>query len=138
MATIEIYVSATAEFCLEAIQRSVEQFVTGKVERENRAFAPSTDEFSRNVRRWQEAIDFRDDRGPPLHNGLLEMDWGQGMINMRGLTEAEQDKIIANKGCGPDGKSLAYMPTEAIRVALSVDAIEGAPRKVVPSLKGMG
>lgn len=142
MATVELYVAATAEFTLESINRSVEQFVTGKVERDNRAFAPSADEFSGNVRLWSNAISKLAERdGPELHSGLISMDFGAGRIDMRGLTVAEQDQIIANKGRAPDGKPLSYLSTSEIRSELTqrhVGSVEYSKSFSVPKLKGLG
>jgi hypothetical protein len=125
-----------ADVSLDALTRSCRQFASGKVSRNN-AFPPAAAELAENARLWQEALNTRNDPGVKLYNGLIECDWGQGRVDMRGLTEAEQDQIIANKGCGPDGKSLAYMPLEAIRAALKAEAIEGTTRKVVAALQGM-
>jgi len=119
MSHVETYCDATKDVSLEALTRSVEQFKSGRVERNN-SFPPAAAEVAENARQWQRALDSRaSNSGPPLHNGLLEMDWGQGMVNLRGLTNAEQDQVIAAKGVGPDGRSLAYMPVEQIRVAIS-------------------
>lgn len=138
--TIDAYVTATAEVSVEALGRSVQQFITGRVDRPNRAFVPSTDELCENARQWQGALDLRNNTGPEMYNGLLECDWGQGRVDMRGLTEAEQDQIIAAKGCGPDGRSLAYLPLAQIREALQqadLAQVEGGKTFKAPKLERM-
>lgn len=139
--TLQAYLAAVNGMSLEAVARSVQQFRSGLVERPNRDFAPSGEAFAANVREWQKAIDRRAGGDIELHNGLIEMDWGQGRIDMRGLTEAEQDQIIANKGCAPDGRSLAYMPLAEIKAALvqtDLAQVEGGKTFKVPAMQRVG
>lgn len=122
--TINAYVDATSAFSLDALRRSVEQFVTGRVERGNRSFVPSGEELAHNARQWQIAIDtISGDDAPLQHNGIIEMDFGQGRIDMRGLTASEQDQIISAKGRAPDGRSLAYLPLAEIRQAIAPPSV---------------
>lgn len=138
---VATYVDAVSGLSVEAVRRSVEQFVTGNVDRENRDFAPSGEAFAANVREWQRALDLRAGNDEPeLHNGLIEMDFGAGRIDMRGLTNAEQDQIIAAKGRAPDGRSLAYMPLVEIKAALvqtDLAQVEGGKTFKVPALGRM-
>lgn len=135
---IATYVDAVHSISIEAVRRSVEQYVTGKVDRENKDFVPSAEAFAANARDWQRAIEKRTaQEGPEMHNGLIEMDFGQGRIDMRGLTNAEQDQIIANKGLAPSGKSLAYLSLTEIREAISqkdLAQVEGGRSFSVPKL----
>ena len=62
----------------------------------------------------------------PLHNGLIEMDWGHGRVDLRGLTEAEQDKLIELRGMTPDGRNAALLTLEDKRAALRVEALPAA------------
>lgn len=131
------FLAAVENCSLEAVQRSVKQFTSGLVERENRDFAPSAEAFAHNVRQWQAALDKRDAPQEELHNGLLEVDYGHGRISMRGLTNDEQDRVMAANGYGPDGKSLAYRPVEEIRQVLQqgdLAAVEGGRSFIVPKL----
>lgn len=130
------YVEATASVSLEALQRSMQQFVSGKVERNN-AFVPSAPEFAENARAWEGALAKRASQSVELHTGLLNMDWGRGSIDMRGLTEAEQDAVIATKGVTADGRSMSGLPIEAIREALGGVQIEQSKRVVAPKLSRM-
>lgn len=57
-----------------------------------------------------------------LYNGLLEMDWGHGKVDMRGLTVSEQDIIIKNHGM-IGGKNAAMMSLEQKREAIRNPAI---------------
>lgn len=141
MGNINAFVEATKGVSLDALTRSVEQFATGKVDRNN-AFPPSSAELAENAREWQRAIDKRSGQdGAELHNGLIEMDFGQGRIDMRGLTNAEQDQIIANKGCAPSGRSLAYLSLPEIKAALQqsdLAQVEGGKTFSAPRLGRMG
>jgi hypothetical protein len=139
--TVRAYVQAVAGLSAEAVARSVTQFTSGLVERPNRDFAPSAEAFAANVRDWQRAIDSRDGGGVTLHTGILNMDFGAGSIDMRGLTEAEQDAVIAAKGRAPDGRSLAYMPLAEIKAALGqadLAQVEGGRSFQAPKLGRMG
>lgn len=137
MDNINAFVEATADVSLEALTRSVEQFTSGKVERNN-AFPPSSAELAENARLWESALrkNHADD-DPPLHNGLLNVDFGRGKIDMRGLTAAEQDAVMDMKGIAPDGRSMCGMSLEQIREAVSQGQIAG-PRTVAPQLQRMG
>lgn len=138
--TLHAYLEAVNGMSLEAVARSVKQFTSGLVERPNRDFAPSAESFSANVREWQRAIDHRAGDGLELHNGLINVDFGHGQIDMRGLTESEQDQILAAKGYGPDGKSLAYRSLPEIRAALTqtdLAQVEGGRTFKVPAMGRM-
>lgn len=136
--TVDAYLRAVDGFSLESVSASVEQFTSGKVERHNRSFVPSADELAENVGRWHFAFVARDAKPAPMHTGLVSCDWGNGSVNMRGLTEAEQDLIMKNKGYSPDGKSLAFLGAEQIREILSSPALPGTRKVAIPAMKGMG
>ena len=53
---VAAYLEAVAEIGLEAVDRSVTQFITGRVEGRNNAFLPTAAELASNARLWQEAI----------------------------------------------------------------------------------
>lgn len=134
------YLAAVADLSVEAVARSVKQFNDGLVERDNRDFAPSAETFSHNARRWQKAIDTRDDTGPKLYNGLLNMDFGRGLVDMRGLKREEQDRIIDLNGVAPDGRSFSGMAIESIKTALEqgeMAQVEAGKSFKIPSLGRM-
>jgi len=62
-------------------------------------------------------------RSVPLYSGIIETDFGHGMIDMRGLTVDEQDMVLRYKGISPDGKNLALMSLDEKREALSWKAL---------------
>lgn len=68
-----------------------------------------------------------------LHNGLIDMDFGHGRIDMRGLSTAEQDQIIKLGGRTPDGRNIALLSLEEKRASLQAEI--KAPNRVVPRLK---
>ena len=137
---MDAYCSATADTPFEAVKRSTEQFASGRVERNN-SFPPAAAEFAANAREWQAAITKRAGQdGPEMHNGLIEIDYGSGRIDMRGLTNAEQDLIMAGKGI-VNGKNLAYLPLAKIRTVITngdLDAVEGGKMMPAPRLGRMG
>lgn len=137
---LRAYLAEVEEWSVEAVMRSVRQFRGGKVEGHNMDFVPSAGKLSHNAGQWQAAINKRGEVMSELHNGLIEMDFGQGRIDMRGLTNAEQDQIIANKGLAPSGKSLAYLSLTEIREAISqkdLAQVEGGRSFSVPKLGRM-
>lgn len=110
------YISALEGYTVEAIARSVEQFVTGRVEWHDGRFAPSTAELARNVRQWDEAIAVvAEARNPkPLASGILSVDFGQGRIDMTKLTAEQQEEVLRTKRApqatlGPSGLRLARL-----------------------------
>jgi hypothetical protein len=95
------YLTALDGYSLEAIERSVNQFIRGDVPTHDGRFAPSTAELARNVRQWDEAIKLRDTPPPQLASGILSVDFGRGRIDMTKLTAAEQDEVLRT-GKAPD------------------------------------
>lgn len=133
------FVDATKDVSLEALRRSVEQFSTGKVERNN-AFPPNSAEVAENARLWQHALDGLKVEPVTLHNGLLNVDYGRGSIDMRGLTNAEQDAVMALSGLAPDGQSMAGMSLEGIKQAITQNdrmAVDGTKSFSMPRLGRM-
>lgn len=133
---VRAYVASLDGISLEAVSRSVDQFRAGLVDRNN-AFVPAAAELAENAREWQKAIDSRNDRGIVLHNGLLNIDYGRGKIDLRGLTAAEQDAVMDMKGVTSDGRSMSGMSLEEIRHEVTQGQIAG-PRTVAPQLQRMG
>ena len=101
----QTYVSVLDGFSIEAIARSVEQFVTGRVETHDGRFAPSAPELARNVRQWNDAIRSVEAarNAPALASGILRVDYGHGPIDMTKLSKAEQDEVLRT-GRAPDVK----------------------------------
>lgn len=136
------YLAAVENLSVEAVARSVKQFNDGLVDRDNRDFAPSAETFAHNAREWQRAIEKREGSdGPELHNGLIECDWGHGRVDLRGLTNAEQDMVMAANGRAPDGRSLAYMSLTEIKSALTqtdLAQVDGGKGFQAPRLGRMG
>lgn len=135
---VRAYVDAVEALSVEAVMRSVKQFGSGLVDRNN-SFVPPAPEFAANARQWQTALEGRDRPQEPLHNGLLECDWGQGRVDLRGLTAAEQDIVMVGKGV-VNGRNLAYMPTTEIKAIITqgdLSAIEGGKTFALPRLGRM-
>lgn len=102
--TLGAYMLAVADTSADAVKRSCGQFLAGKVDGHNNSFLPTAAELSANARAWDSAIaQVTADQelaklGVPIDNGLLQMDFGHGNVDLRGLTVAEQDTIIRNNG----------------------------------------
>lgn len=111
MLAAKTYLEAIDGCSLEAIERSVNQFIRGDVPTHDGRFAPSTAELSRNVRQWDDAIKVRDTPPPELASGILSVDFGNGRIDMTKLTLAEQEEVLRTKRApqvtlGPSGVRL--------------------------------
>lgn len=92
----QTYLAVLEPYRLEAVARSVQQFITGKVPNHNRAFAPSAAELAANVAKWDTVLGQIEARklAPPLASGLISVDFGSGPIDMTKFTLEEQDAIL--------------------------------------------
>lgn len=99
MLAAKTYISVIEGFSIDAIQRSVNQFVTGRVETHDGRFAPSAAELARNVRQWDDAIKSLEEarNAPPLASGILSVDFGQGRIDMTKLNAEQQEEVMRTK-----------------------------------------
>jgi hypothetical protein len=88
------YLEALDGYSIEAIGRSVGQFIGGRVESHDGRFAPSAAELARNVRQWDEAIKVRDQPPPQLASGILSVDFGRGRIDMTKLSIDQQNEVL--------------------------------------------
>lgn len=111
---IDAYVEATFDCDEEAITRSIDQYRSGRVDEHNGPFAPDAAAFARNVRMWVRALQVMAGMGkqeelisypqgalppPPAEPlGPLTVDFGEGVIDLRGKTFAEKEAIMATKG----------------------------------------
>lgn len=105
---IDSYVGEVAEYSVEALTRSVEQFCAGKVEDHSGTWVPSIPQLARNVRSWQRSLDMVSDaKGQrdwlEKHGGILEVDFGAGRINMRNFTALQKEWIVTHKGLPTNG-----------------------------------
>jgi hypothetical protein len=68
----------------------------------------------------------------PLYSGILEMDFGHGRVDMRGLTVDEQDEIMRRHGIAADGRNMALLSLDEKREALQQKAVESRKVAGVP------
>lgn len=96
MLAAQTYLGVLDGLSVDALERSVKQFVTGNVPTHDGRFAPSAAELSRNVKQWHEALTRIEEirLAPPLASGILTVDFGHGPIDMTKLTVAEQDTVL--------------------------------------------
>lgn len=149
---VRAYVTAVDGLSLEAVVRSVKQFTSGLVERNN-AFVPAAAEFAENVRAWERALIARGQpaewlipyrSGEPLPEGTTphggHVDFGRGRISLVGLTADEQNRVLSLGGIAPSGENLAGLPLEQIRQALTQNEfaqVEGGKSFAMPKLGRM-
>ncbi len=92
-ALTEMYLEPVKRFSVEAVARAFESIRDGGVE-EAKDWLPQVPRWVAEVRRFDRPVN------PviELHNGLIEMYFGDRRVDMRGLTTEEQDTIIRNHG----------------------------------------
>lgn len=119
---VNAYVEATADCEIEAILRSADQYGGGRVDEHKGPYAPPAPDFARNARMWVQAL--RVLRGaaeeqvklvaypiggeppPPLVPlGPIEIDHGFGKIDMREMSHADKEAVIAGKKLTGPGES---------------------------------
>ena len=152
--TLRAYVQDLAGLSVDAVGRSVQQFRSGRVERNN-SFPPPSPELASNAREWERALILRAQPtervisykpGEPVpvgytpHGGTIDFQNGSGSVNLVGLTREEQDRVFELKGFAPDGRSLSGMALEHIKAALNqgdLAAVEGGKSFAMPRLGRM-
>ncbi len=117
-ANINSYVSRLAEFNVEAVAYAVRQFGMGQVEGHNNAFPPTAPELAKLTAVYNDVLvrvaKAKDQRErlvaypmggepPPgmVPLGPLEVDFGQGRIDMRNLSPADKSYVMTNKRLPP-------------------------------------
>ena len=131
-AHIDAYAELLEQYGAEAVKAGLDDITSGKVERDDR-FVPNALEISRRAAMWRDIFDAARTPPAPLHNGLVEMDFGHGAVDMRGLTNEQQDTIIAARGM-VGGRNAATLSRGELLEALGGKAL---PRQVRPSLQRM-
>lgn len=129
-ALTEQYLAPVLRFTTQAVALAYESIRDGGLE-EGKDWLPQVPRWVSHVRRYERA-------SPPiaLHNGLIQMDFGHGMVDMRGLTTEEQDQIRRQHGLTADGKNMALMSLDEKRASLKL--IEGPKAKrITPKIQRM-
>lgn len=123
------YVNACEDCSVESLRIVCNRIASGRAGL-NSSFPPTPADIAGR------AAMLDDTRKPsiPLHSGILQMDWGHGTVDMRGLTVEEQDEVIRLHGRAPDGRNLALMTLDEKRAALKQEKIEAT---VKPRLQRM-
>ena len=127
---IDAYVEATFDCDEDAITRSIEQYRSGRVEEHNGPVVPDAAAFARNVRMWVRALEFMAGEGkqerlisypqgelppPPAEPlGPLQVDFGEGVIDLRGKSHTEKEAILSAKG-NPTARITADAPRPKLK-----------------------
>jgi hypothetical protein len=119
---LSTYVEAVEDCSAEAVATACKRIASGQAGL-NTSFPPTPADVAERAR----MIDALRKPGPELLNGLIEMDWGHGRVDMRGLTTEEQDVLIRGHGM-VGGKNAALLDLEGKRKALK-EARQLAPPK---------
>ena len=91
------YTDGLAEYSVEAVTRACRDFAQGAVEGYNIEYPPTGPQMAARARLWHQALRPKED-SPRLYNGLLSVDFGDGRIDLRGMTAEQQDAVLRNKG----------------------------------------
>lgn len=124
---INSYVSCLAEFNVEAVAHAVRQFRMGQVEGHNNAFPPSAPALAKLTAIYNDVllrisvakeskrlVAYPMGAEPPAGTvplGPLEVDFGQGKIDMRNMAPAEKEFVMKHKRFPPmpdTGPKLGY------------------------------
>lgn len=111
---IDAYVDASEHCDISALNQACKRFARGEVPGQNTAYAPTAAEVASQAAMLDE---HRKQTVVQLYNGLLDMDFGHGSVDMRGLTTPEQEMIRRNNG-KINGKNAALMSLDEKRTAL--------------------
>jgi len=120
----------------EAVQQACDRIASGRAPGVNSNFPPTPADVAISARLFEDIAARGEGRELRLHNGLIEMDWGRGRVDMRGLTTEEQDQII--DAGGMIGKqNAATLNLEEKRAALKGIELENKSEAPKPRLQRM-
>lgn len=97
----DAYLAALEKLSPAAVKSAVDEFCEGRVERSSHAFAPSAAELSKQAIKWQGVLDRINGPKQIMHTGIVSVDFGRGSIDMRGLTQDQQDEVFRTKRALP-------------------------------------
>ena len=120
------YVEACSDVSVEAVRLTCQRIQRGRAGI-NTSYPPTPADIASRAA----AVDEMLKPQPRLHSGLLEMDWGRGRVDMRGLTIDEQDEIIRLGGLTADGRNFALMTLDQKRDAINQKQL-AAPVDLAP------
>lgn len=115
------YVNAVAECSVEAVALVCQRINSGQAGL-NSSYPPTPADIAERAA----LLDVGAKPAPGLYNGLIEMDFGHGRVDMRGLTDWEQERIIKGHGM-IGGKNAALMNLDE-----KIAAIEATKRLAAP------
>lgn len=128
---VKTYLTVLEPFSTEAVRRSVQQFITGKVPTHDGRFVPSAAELARNVDQWHTVLcQIEENRKAlPLASGIMQVDFGHGPIDMSKLSLAEQDEVLRTGRApqitiGPVAARLQALTDHRLRPDMSEAAVQ--------------
>jgi hypothetical protein len=127
------YLGPVEDVSVEAVVRTCQR-IAGGAAGLNTSFPPSPADIAGRARSYDEATADR----VPLYNGLVEMDWGHGRVDLRGLTNDQQDAIIRNHGMigiGENAKNAALMTLDEKIAALRDLKQLPPPKPMAPAVE---
>lgn len=131
---IDALLRGVEPYSARAVELACERFASGAVVGHDNRYVLNGSQLAEQARMFHEMYHCE---VIPLHSGILEMDFGHGRVDMRGLTVEEQDQVIRRHGFSPDGRNLALLGLDEKRAALAQQAIEAPKATFRPRLKGM-
>lgn len=114
-ANIDALAALLLPYGVEAVTRTAYELANAKLDRDH-AFFPTGAEMTKRAGTWKDALDFRDkaraevaaDKLVPVPigkmppglppAGILDVDFGRGKIDLRGMDPKQVEAVLANKG----------------------------------------
>lgn len=129
---LNTYAAAVEDVSPEAVALACKRIASGQAGL-NTSFPPTPADIGERAR----LLDAASKPEPRLLNGLIDMDFGHGRVDMRGLTAPEQDAIIKLGGRTEDGRNFALMNLADKRAVLAGKSLPAPPNATVPKMRSM-
>ena len=132
-AFIDSVLAAVEPYSPRAVASSVKRFLNDEVAGHESRYVPNAAQIAGQAKLFdslyaREVI--------ALHSGILEVDYGHGRIDLRGLTIEEQVEIMRHHGV-INGCNLALMSLEGKKAALAGDETKKIEGFKPPAMKRM-
>lgn len=128
---IDALLRAVEPYSARSVEQACQRFADGAVSGHDNRYVINGPELAEQCRLFD---DLRTRTVVPLFSGIIEMDFGHGRVDMRGLTVDEQDRVIDAHGV-IDGKNLALLSLEEKQAVLRQEKIDGPA--ITPRLRTM-
>lgn len=122
-------------FPVDVVAATCDRIASGESPNINRRFLFNQAEFAHELRTLSVAM--HPPKRVPIYSGILDVNFGYGRVDLRGLNRAEQERIFASGGKTRDGRNMAFLTLEEKKheVLLLLPAPKEAPGALPPPPK---